>query len=494
MTNLLALLNLVSIISSSPTIQFSVLLNHGSSSDISFAYENNIVNWDSYKDYLKLQAEQRNCESLKSKGDGNDGSISDSIPNVNDYLNKNYSDYYWIRDDENCALTSDVSNHIPIEMQSSYFPESDIDKAIIDADVEDKTSYGGCGPIAAMGIMDYFARYLGYDEIIDDPTNSDKRVSLATEVLTHTCFSIFGGVDNTLVWPWDYSKCFNEVMSNHNLSNIINATDQWSLFGGEQTNYWNQIVENIDNGLPVTMFTGMTCGDGDFSQHYTNVYGYETRIGIPNDGGDRLTKTFIKARLNWGKNSEYYCDADILNCGQLGIITYDVKYANSYSFYDYDFANEFINDAGGGQYFYYSISEPVYLSNGKTLQTTRLRTSYIENEYLVMSPNREGAGTAYLDITFPNSVSKLSFTTSMWGSLEGAINEDFKIQYYDSGWKDHIIIEPYELSTLKEYPDSFITLFPKDTNRIRFYASCQNPSGDRNKGRICLNNFVVEYN
>lgn len=39
MTNLLALLNLVSIISSSPTIQFSVLLNHGSSSDISFAYE-----------------------------------------------------------------------------------------------------------------------------------------------------------------------------------------------------------------------------------------------------------------------------------------------------------------------------------------------------------------------------------------------------------------------------------------------------------------------
>lgn len=121
MTNLLALLNLVSIISSSPTIQFSVLLNHGSSSDISFAYENNIVNWDGYKDYLKLQAEQRNCESLKSKGDGNDGSISDSIPNVNDYLNKNYSDYYWIRDDENCALTSDVSNHIPIEMQSSYF-------------------------------------------------------------------------------------------------------------------------------------------------------------------------------------------------------------------------------------------------------------------------------------------------------------------------------------------------------------------------------------
>lgn len=68
MTNLLVLVNLVSIISSSPAIQFSVLLNHGSSSDISFAYENNIVNWDGYKDYLELQVEQSNSELLKAKG------------------------------------------------------------------------------------------------------------------------------------------------------------------------------------------------------------------------------------------------------------------------------------------------------------------------------------------------------------------------------------------------------------------------------------------
>jgi hypothetical protein len=494
MTNLLVLLNIVSLISSNQSIQFSELLNRAETSDISFAEVNNISDWNDYEVYLRDQVELNNNSSEKSKGDGNDGSISDSILEVEDYLNENYSDYYWIRDDENCALTSDVSNHIPIEMQSSYFPSSDIDKAIVVAGVEDETSYGGCGPIASLGIMDYFARYLGYDEIISDPTNSDKRVILASEVFSHTYFSIFGGKDNTLVWPWDYSSCFNTVMSNHGLSNVISASDQWTLFGGQQTNYWNQIVENIDEGMPVTLFTGMACGDGDFSQHYTNIYGYETWIGIPDDGGERLTKTFIKARINWGRGSEYYCDADILNCGQLGIITYDINYSQTYSFYDYDFAEEFVNDSGGGQYFFYTISEPVLLGNGKTLQTTRLRTSYIENQYLVLSPNRENAGTAYLDITFPNSVSKLSFTASMWSGLEGAINEDFKVQYYDGGWKNHINIDPYDLSNLKEYPDSFTVLFPKDTNRIRFYATQSNPGGDRNKGRICLNNFVVDYN
>jgi len=495
MSNLLVLLNIISMVSSSSTVDFTTILNHSTSSDVSFANANNIGEWNDYGDYLITQNVKMSNKDDKENGNGNDSFVSDSILDVKEYLEDKYSDYYWICNDDECALTSDVSSNIPIEMQSSAFPRTDIEEAITAANVEGYTSYGGCGPIAAMGISDYFARYLGYDEIIDNPTDSDSRVILATEVLTHTHFSIFGGVDNTLVWPWDYSNCFNEVLSNHDLSNIIHASDQWTLFGGEQANYWNQIVENIDQGLPVTMFTGQACGDGDFSQHYTNIYGYDTWIGIPNNGGERLTKNFIKARLNWGRDSEYYCDADILNCGQLGIITYDVNYANLYSFFDYDFAEEFVNDAGGGQYFYYTINEPVSLSNGKTLQTSRLRTSYIENKYLVLSPKRNGAGLAYLDILFPHSVSKLTFDCSLWSDLEGIYGETFIVQYYDgAGFKDHIEIDLNNLSHLKDYPDEFTVLFSKDVTRIRFCATHNSPSGSRNKGRVCLDNFLVEYN
>lgn len=141
MTNLLVLLNVVSIVASNQSIQFSELLSHAGTSDISFATENNITDWNDYEAYLQDQIEL-NCNTLeKDKDEGNDGSISDSILDVRNYLNENYSDYYWIRDTDECALTSDVSNHIPIEMQSNYFPEADIDRAIIAAGVENETSY-----------------------------------------------------------------------------------------------------------------------------------------------------------------------------------------------------------------------------------------------------------------------------------------------------------------------------------------------------------------
>ena len=147
MTNVLILLNLISLISSNSTISFLEFISHAGSNDVSFASENNIANWNDYEKYLATQVEQNNSTLEKGKGDGNDGSISDSITNVENYLNDNYSEYDWIRDDEQCALTSDVSNSIPIEMQSTYFLASDIESAIIAAGVENETLYGGAVPL-----------------------------------------------------------------------------------------------------------------------------------------------------------------------------------------------------------------------------------------------------------------------------------------------------------------------------------------------------------
>ena len=108
-------------------------------------------------------------------------------------------------------------------MNGKSFPREDIEAAIKIANVSNYTSYGGCGPIASMGILDYFARYLGYDEIIKEPTNSYQRQILAASVLSRTKFSIFGNEDNTLVWPWDNSRAFNEFIESCGLKDIINA-------------------------------------------------------------------------------------------------------------------------------------------------------------------------------------------------------------------------------------------------------------------------------
>lgn len=488
--NLLLIANLISLSFSSSNINFSMFAKNATDKDVILLKENSINDFESYFNYL-----ENNYEIYNSGSNNNGGSIITAIEDPKNYLNEKYSNYYWVRDEDNTALTSDVSNAIPIEMQSKLFSDKEIEEAIIKSNVQKYTSYGGCGPIAVMGILEYFARYLNYNEIIKDPTDSSQRIDLATKVLENTSFSKFSKVDETLVWPWDLTNTFNEIIKMSDLNNKIVANNGWTLFGNEKEKFWKIIVKSIDEGIPVTMFTGLECGDGDFSQHYTNIYGYETWVGVPTTGGERLKKQFIKARLNFAKQQEFYCDADILNCPQIGLIRYTINYENSYEFNENDFSEQFINSNGNGQYFYYNLDAPVTLSNGKILQTNRLRASYIENQYLVLSPNRKDAGKAYIDLSFPNNVSRLSFDSSLWSSLEGISKEQFTIEYFqDNTWKSHININLNNLSTFKDDPDDFVVLFPNNINRIRFLAMHDSPSGDRNKGRICLDNFKVSYN
>lgn len=488
MTNLLLLANVISLSVTTPEVKFSDFLKNLTPEEISFAERMSISDYETYYDYLS-----NCCETINVNGNSSNN-VSKAIVSPLEHLNTNYPDYYWMKDNKNSALTSDISDAIPIEMQLNYYTSAEINKAIYLSGVENYTSYGGCGPIACIGVLDYFARYLDFKEIIQDPTESYQRVSLASTVFTRTHFSVFGNKDQTLVWPWDYEKAFNAVISAKNLEKKIVAENTWTFSSGRKNVFWKKIVENVDEGIPVTLFTGLVSGGGEFAEHYTNVYGYETWVGVPNDGGERLTKQFIKARLNWGRSDEYYCDADILNCGQTGLITYSVNYDNSYNFYALDFSEEYVNSNGNGQYFFYNVDAPVNLSNGKTLQTSRLRTSYIENQYLVLSPNRQNAGIAYLDIAFPHNVSRLSFSSSMWSSKEGTIKENFSIQRFsNNSWNNHRSVDLDALSTTKGSPDSLVVLFPKTTNRIRFYATYDNPTADRNKGRICLDNFKVSY-
>lgn len=283
----------------------------------------------------------------------------------------------------------------------------------------------------------------------------------------------------------------------HGLKNILSANDDWTLLSNKKDEYWNKIVENIDKGIPVTMFNGANAKEkGAFAEHYTNIYGYETWIGKSNIDGTKIEKQFLKGRLNWGyEKEEYYCDADIFTTTPCGIITYNINYSNNYKFYASDFAEEFVNSSGGGQYFFDDREANVNLFNGITLFTHRKRCSYIENQYLVLSPNRIDAGVAYLDILFPHCVLKLTIDMAMWGKSEGAVKENFKLQYMtEIGWKDHVVMNPYfDLPTTRDNPKTYTFLFSKNTKQIRFLSTHENPTADRNKGRIVLDNFIVEY-
>ncbi len=486
MFNPLLLLGAIASFSNSPNVAFESVISHSAGDEAAFAASSGIDSWGDYENYV-----ERNMATLAGQNQTGSWSDFEGIIDVSATLAERYPNYVWSRNDALCKDTNRVSGYEPIEMKRFYYTRSELNQAIAMAGVQDKTDYGGCGPIAAIGVLDYFARYLGYSEIIDDANDSAKRIELAAEVMSNTHYSITGSLNNSTVWPWDMASGFNSVILDRDLS--IQATYKLSMFGGRGSEFWDDVVSNIDDGLPVSMLTGADSSLGSFANHYSNIYGYETWVGIPTGGGDRLTKKFVKARLNFGWEREYYCDADALNHIYSGIVTYNPHYEENYDFAASDFSSSFVNDSGGGQYFFASKTATVALGNGTSLSTERLRASYIENQYLVMSPNRSGAGMAYIDISFPTKASKLTFDASAWGFNEGMANETFMLQYYDDGWKNHISIDPDQLPD-KTVPNRYVAMFPKDTTRIRFLATHSNPSGDRNKGRICLDNFEARYN
>ena len=483
MVSLLLALNIAASAAALPNAKFHYVYNHLSADEQKILDDNGVDN----DEKLEAFADEKNA----SKPNGSSGSHSKAIEHVSNHLSEHYPDYLWRKTAGNS--TRAVSRGIPVNVNGNAFPKAEILTAIENTGVA--SDYGGCGPIAIMGVMDYFSRYLGYSEYIENPLSSSDRISLAEDVLSKSkTFELGFKEKNTMMYPWDFESAFDGLTRDYGLGGIVDSRHTWKLFKGHQEERWDAIVDSVDNGLPVTLMTGLWSGDGEFSKHYTNIFGYETWTGLKSSTGERVKKDFIVARLNWqSRELEYYCDASILNDGMVALITYDINYANSYAIRASDFAEEFVNSNGGGQYFFYDKEASVATESGKTLQTNRKRCSYIENQYLVLSPNRENAGEAYLDIALPHSVAKMTFSSALWGSSEGIADETFKLQYYSSGWHDHVSFDLSQFSKLRQYPKTYTVLLPKETTRFRFLANHSNPTGDRNKGRIVLDNIHFQY-
>ena len=169
----------------------------------------------------------------------------------------------------------------------------------------------------------------------------------------------------------------------------------------------------------------------------------------------------------------------------------------SYSANADDFSS-FVNASGGGQYFFYEVSENIVLDEGLKIDTLRLRSSYIENEYLVLSAFRANAGTAFLELNFDEKIKSIGFDIGLWSSIEQitSSNSTVLLQYkdYNGNWVniiDFMKVGMYKSKTdLENY---YIPLERYDSSSLRFIVTANNPSGDRNKGRVVLDNFEFNF-
>lgn len=242
------------------------------------------------------------------------------------------------------------------------------------------------------------------------------------------------------------------------------------------------------------------CNDGNFRLFCSLQRVICDRIsnwqGIDRDG-KTITTTIFRARLNWGKSQSYerYIDAEHLHATGAGVIYYTVKDDNQL-IRPVDFAKDFVNANGQGQYFFYEKTANITTSDGFSFGTSRLRCGYIEDQYLVLSANRTNAGLAFLEMNFDIDIKAMNFDISLWAGLEGLGAGDHVRLYYkdQSGvWREHITFDHYRFSTLRDNPDNYYTSFPTPTRGIKFEVYESNPSGDRNKGRVVIGDINLFY-
>ena len=421
------------------------------------------------------------------------GYYSAGLSNIdNSTLHSLYSSYYFSTPEEH--LTSDASGGIPIEVQSTAF-SSDIILGEIE-EIGFPSTYGGCGPIAMMGIFDYFARYLNFTQIESNPNSDDCKHDIANQVLSNSYtidLSLFTpGQPSTFMPPWSYKAAFDAVTNNKDVSDYLICNYIFTLFGGHMDYYWENIVSYIDKGIPVTLMTSNLSGGPEFGSHYTNIFGYDI-VHFDDHNGHTGNMRFLKARVNRYNDADkfFYCDARILNDPLIGIVTYDMPVNSITHLNASDTANVFVNANGGGQYFYYPKVSDLVLDN-ETHSTWRLRTSYIENQYLVMSPKKEGAGTAYLGLAPFGRPKFLKFDAGLWSNAESIYGEKFFIRVARPGvgWINLVEFDLTKFSTKENMKTYWVTI-PHGSTFIEFYATHDYPTGTWNKGRIVLDH--IEY-
>lgn len=141
------------------------------------------------------------------------------------------------------------------------------------------------------------------------------------------------------------------------------------------------------------------------------------------------------------------------------------------------------------QYFYNTSKKSHDLANNK-FTTSRFRTGYIENEYVVLSARKYNAGIANLEYSTGFPIKNISIEMAFWGQNEYLTSEDSTatIQYKNNegSWIDIVnLLEDDILPKDRNSPAEISITFPTNIFNFRIYVQTAT-IGTNNKGRICV--------
>ena len=330
-----------------------------------------------------------------------------------------------------------------------------------------------------------FSQSPGTGNAYSDQRFRDYLVNLTTNVI---------GVSpvNRGMYTKEQITLVNKYLIDSNLSYSLSTSE--GNWGDQITNRAITIIKNaIDNNRPV-----LVNGSG----HSTVAYGYDDNYVYVHTGWGYVAATPWSTFTTKWLNNEF-------DTGAVDILLGDEHY-HSDNYYS-EFYNEYYCPDGykyenltlypdeynfESQYFFYEKTSNIS-KNGYLINTKRLRTGYIENEYINLSSRRENAGIAYLEFYCPFFIRKIDLDISFWSSNELYLFDGncALIQYMDlnANWITIFdLLNDVTLSTNRNNQNKLTVKFPKDVSNFRIYAE-NNPIGDRNKGRISIKRLEITH-
>lgn len=144
-------------------------------------------------------------------------------------------------------------------------------------------------------------------------------------------------------------------------------------------------------------------------------------------------------------------------------------------------------------------------SHNFAFETRRFRTGYIHNEYIVMSPIRNGFKEAFIEYRFSYAVTRIDVELAHWRPsshewLTSSSGEATVQYYWENGWVDKLdlLSSSTALPTDRNSHTFYKIEFENPVYRVRFHAEtfAANANND-NRGRICIGDMAFypsEYN
>ena len=247
----------------------------------------------------------------------------------------------------------------------------------------------------------------------------------------------------------------------------------------------------IDSGRPVIL-GGV--------KHFCVAFGYNSDSFFVCDGNGRVG-SIPKAAYTGS-------EAIIWSTGCIGLtISQHVHSDNYYSSYN----NEYYCPCGErihktqispsswgfeSQYYFYDKYKQHTVGN-LSFETNRLRTGFIENEVVNLSPRRQNAGNSYLRIVFQNIITKVDINMGWWSNNEHQNDGTAMLYYKDTvgvnAWYTlNNILNNTNMSQSHSNLSYYSFVMPEEAEGIMFNVTNQ-AVGDTNKGRLSIGTMTISY-